>query len=81
MLRAILDAGFIEKGNCLSLALEARRRFGGESTDPIGYECFVNHIHVADFPQAWLYANQLAKMLSLSHLGECAVIVAVLHSS
>jgi hypothetical protein len=74
-LMAVLDAGFIEKDGCLLLASEATRGFGGDSTDPIGYESFVNHIHIADFPQAWLYANHLAKRLSHSRLGECAVIV------
>ena len=74
-LRAVLDAEFIEKDGCLLLASEAVRSFGGDPMDLIGYESFVNHIHVADFPQAWLYAKQLAKRLSFSHPGECAVIV------
>jgi hypothetical protein len=74
-LRAVLDAGFIEKDGCLLLASEAVRSFGGDPTDSVGYESFVNHIHFANFPQAWLYANQLAKRLNLSRWGECAVIV------
>lgn len=74
-LRASLNAGFMEKNGCVILASEARRSFGGDVTDRIGYECFVNHIHVPDFPQAWLYANELWKMLSLSRWGGCAVII------
>ncbi len=74
-LKKILDAGFVQKGGCLLLASEPKRSFGGESLNPIGYECLVNHIHVADFSQAWLYANSLVKAISLAGVGECKVIV------
>jgi len=74
-LKRILEAGFVQRGECILLAAEVNRSFGGESMDAIGYECFVNHIHVSSFPQAWLYAHSLVKELSRSRLGKCAVIV------
>ena len=74
-LKKILAAGFVQKNGCLLLASNANRSFGGKSKDRIGYECFVNHIHADNFPQAWLYANKLAKRLSLSRVCECKVIV------
>jgi uroporphyrinogen-III synthase len=74
-LKGILDAGLVERDECLLLASEAARSFGRELMDALGYECFANHIHIADFEQAWLYANELTKMLSRSRFGKCAVLV------
>jgi hypothetical protein len=74
-LKEILNAGFVRRGGCLLLAWSADRSFGGKGMDRTGYECFVNHIHIANFPHAWLYANELSKKLKLSRSGECAVIV------
>jgi uroporphyrinogen-III synthase len=74
-LKQILEDGFVERDGCLLLASQAAHSFGGDSKDPIGYEAFVNHIHVADFPQAWLFANKLVERLNLSCSGGCTLIV------
>jgi len=75
-LERILDAGFVQEKGCILLASQAGPSYGGESMDRIGYECFVNHLHIASFPQAWLYAKELLERLRLSHSGKFAVIVA-----
>jgi len=76
-LKAIIRAGFVERNECILLASELSRSHGGDAIDRVGYECFVNHVHIDNFPDAWLFANELLDALKQVFRSKCAVIVSV----
>jgi hypothetical protein len=48
-LQQVLDAGFVERDDCVFLAAEARSACEAGVLDRTGREAFVNHVHVEDW--------------------------------
>ena len=62
-LAEILDLGFVERGGCTLLAAEANKTAHVPRMNATENECFVNHVHIADFPIALLFARELTAAL------------------
>jgi len=74
-LAEILDAGFVERDGCIVLAEEANKTTRNASMDAIGYESFVNHLHIKSFSMALLFANDLASALGRAFVERFVVIL------
>ena len=87
----LLDAGFVERDECVFLAAQAHSVPEGELLDRTGREALVNHVHVedrvaqrdgTDLAQALLYARGLAARLVAEFPGYAFdVVLAVRDSS
>jgi hypothetical protein len=62
-LTEILKRGFVVRDGCTLLTAEANKTTHIPPIDAIGYECFVNHLHIESFPVALLFASELAAAL------------------
>ena len=74
-LAEVLDLGFVDRDGCILLAKEANKAKREASMDAIGYECFVNHLHIKSFPMAKLFANELVAALARAFPDKFVVIL------
>jgi len=76
-LLSILALGFVEEKGCVLLTSEARAsvvaRDAGQ--DDVGYECFINHLHVKSLAEAVEFARRLKSSLSARFTDGFVVIV------
>jgi hypothetical protein len=91
-LQMLLDAGFVERDECVLLAAEVNPAPEGELLDQTGREALVNHVHIDDriaqrddvavVAQALHYAHALAERLMAAFPGYAFdVVLAVGDSS
>ena len=72
-----LALGFAEENGCLMLASEARASIAARDAgqDDIGYECFINHLHIKSLAEAVEFARRLKSSLAARFTDSFVVIV------
>ena len=77
-LQSVLARGFVEEQGCVVLASEVHNAGHvrvSDLSDETGYECFLNHIHIASLPRAMEFAQRLAYVLAGHSADRFVVIV------